>query len=65
MPGTPKAIAKILEMALIKGGNEKSIQAWAKKGKRALNPTTAKQTAARVQELIKFYSTFKSILAAK
>jgi tripartite-type tricarboxylate transporter receptor subunit TctC len=65
VPGTPKAIAKILEMALIKGGNEKSIQAWAKKGKRALNPTTAKQTAARVQELIKFYSTFKSVLAAK
>jgi len=64
-PGTPKAIVKILEMALINGANEKSIQAWAKKGKRSLNPTSATDTQKRVDHLIKFYSQFKSILAAK
>ena len=41
VPGTPKAIANGLEQAIIKGGNEASIQAWAKKGKRALNPLSA------------------------
>ena len=64
-PGTPKAIARILEEALIKGANDPSVQAWAKKGKRALNPTTAAETAERVDELISFYSKFKSILASK
>jgi tripartite-type tricarboxylate transporter receptor subunit TctC len=65
VPGTPKAIVKALEMALVKGGNEPSIQAWAKKGKRSLNPTSAADTAKRVTHLIKFYSQFKSVLAAK
>jgi len=64
-PGTPHAIAKVLEEALIKGGNDPEIQAWAKKGKRPLNPTTAAETAKRVEHLIAFYSKFKSILAAK
>jgi tripartite-type tricarboxylate transporter receptor subunit TctC len=65
VPGTPKAIAQVLEQAIIKGGNEASIQAWAKKGKRALNPTSSADTAKRVAHLVKFYSKFRSTLAAK
>lgn len=64
-PGTPKAIVKVLETALVKGGNEPSIQEWAKKGKRPLNPKTAEQTAERVDHLIKFFSQYKDVLAAK
>lgn len=64
-PGTPHAIAKVLEDALVKGGYDPSIQAWAKKGKRPLNPTSAADTKKRVDHLITFYSKFKSILAAK
>ncbi|MDA1324639.1 MAG: tripartite tricarboxylate transporter substrate-binding protein [Proteobacteria bacterium] len=64
-PGTPRAIARVLEMALIKGGNEPSIQAWAKKGDRSIDPKTAAETSKRVDHLIKFYSKYKSILAAK
>lgn len=65
VPGTPKAIARILEAALIKGGNDPSVQAWAKKGKRALNPRSAADTQKRVNHLVKFYSKFRSTLAAK
>lgn len=65
VPGTPKAIARVLEQAIIKGGNEASIQAWAKKGKRALNPSSSADTAKRVTHLVKFYSKFRSTLAAK
>ena len=65
VPGTPKAIADILEQAIIKGGNEASIQAWAKKGKRSLNPRSAVDTGKRVTHLVKFYSKFRSTLAAK
>jgi tripartite-type tricarboxylate transporter receptor subunit TctC len=64
-PGTPMAIIKVLEAALIKGGNEESIKAWAKKSKQDLNPTSAADTAKRVDHLIKFYSQYKSILASK
>ncbi len=64
-PGTPKAIARVLEEALIKGGNDPSIQAWAKKGKRALNPRSAADTQKRVDHLIKFYSKFRSTLSAR
>jgi tripartite-type tricarboxylate transporter receptor subunit TctC len=65
VPGTPKAIANALEQAIIKGGNEPSIQAWAKKGKRSLNPRSAADTGKRVAHLIKFYSKFRSTLAEK
>jgi tripartite-type tricarboxylate transporter receptor subunit TctC len=65
VPGTPKAIANALEQAIIKGGNEDSIQSWAKKGKRALNPLSAADTQKRVTHLVKFYSKFRSTLEAK
>jgi len=65
VPGTPKAILKVLENAIVKGGNEPTIQAWSKKGERGLNPTSAADTAKRVDHLIKFYSKFKKVLAAK
>lgn len=64
-PGTPKAIVKILEEALIKGGNDPSIQAWSKKSKQVMNPTSAADTQKRVDHLIAFYSKYKSVLAAK
>jgi tripartite-type tricarboxylate transporter receptor subunit TctC len=65
VPGTPKAIADVLERAIIMGGNEDSIQAWAKKGGRSLNPRSAEETKKRVTHLVKFYSKFRSTLAAK
>ena len=64
-PKTPAAIVHVLEQALIKGGNDPSIQAWAKKGKRPLDPTTAAETKKRVDHLIKFFGKYKSVLAAK
>jgi tripartite-type tricarboxylate transporter receptor subunit TctC len=64
-PGTPKAIVRALEEALIKGGNDPEIQAWAKKGNRPLDPTTAAATDKRVDELVKFYTKYKGVLAAK
>ena len=64
-PGTPMAIVKVLEAALVKGGNDPEIQAWAKKGRQDLNPTSAADTAKRVDHLISFYSKYKSVLAAK
>ncbi len=38
------------------------MKAWSKKTRRALNPRTAKQTAKRVGELVKFYQKYRSVL---
>lgn len=64
-PKTPAAIVKVLETALMKALNDPTMKAWAKKGRRPLLARNASQTADRVDELIKFYSKYKSVLAAK
>ena len=64
-PGTPAAVVSVLEQALVKGGHDPSIQAWAKKGKRPLDPTTAAEASKRVDHLIKIFGKYKSVLAAK
>ena len=64
-PKTPKAISMVLENALFKAVSDPAMKAWAKKGRRPLLPRNASQTADRVDELITFYSKYKSVLAAK
>lgn len=64
-PGTPKAIAAVLEKALVKAGNDPEVQAWSKKSKRPMNPISADEAAKRVAHLITFYSKYKSALASK
>jgi len=61
-PGTPKAIAAVLENALVKAGNDPEIQAWAKKANQDMRPTSADGAAKRVDHLITFYSRYKEAL---
>ena len=65
VPNTPKKIASVLTNALMRALNDPVMTAWAKKGRRPLNPKNAEQAAANVKHLIAFYSKYRSVLAAK
>ena len=64
-PGTPPAIAKVLETALLKAMASKELTQWSTKTRHSLDPLDSEASTKRLNGLIDYFSKYKSVLAAK